>query len=59
LSIQGLDARIAAAEQKGNQNAGEIATLKQQAAQAAAQAAATPTPTPALPPTTTKPGSKP
>jgi hypothetical protein len=59
LSIQGLDARIAAAEQKGNQNAGEIATLKQQAAQAAAQAAATPAPTPALPPTTTKPGSKP
>jgi uncharacterized protein YdcH (DUF465 family) len=59
LSIQSLDSRIAAAEQKGNQNAAEIATLKRQAAQAAATPAPAPTPTPALPPTTPKPGSNP
>jgi hypothetical protein len=47
LSVQSLDARIAAAEQKANQNATEIAAAKRQAAQAAAAAAAAPVPAPA------------
>jgi uncharacterized protein HemX len=58
-SIQSLDARIAAGEQKAAQAASEIAALKSQVAKAAATPAPTATPTPTLPPTTTQPGSKP
>jgi hypothetical protein len=58
-SIQSLDARIAAGEQKAAQTASEIAALKSQVAKAAATPAPTATPTPTLPPTTTQPGSKP
>jgi hypothetical protein len=58
-SIQSLDARIAAGEQKAAQTASEIAALKSQVAKAAATPAPTATPTPTPPPTTTQPGSKP
>lgn len=55
-SIQSLDARIAAAEQKAAQDASEIAALKTQVAQAAAAATATPAPAPA-PTTPTTPSA--
>ncbi len=55
-SIQSLNSRVAAAEQKATQNATEIATLKKQVAQAAAAAAA---PTPPTTTTPAKPGSTP
>jgi hypothetical protein len=54
-SIQSLDSRVAASEQKANQQASEIAAVKAQA-QAAQQAAATATPAPA-PTTPTTPGA--
>jgi hypothetical protein len=59
-SLDALGARVAAAEQKANQQATDIAAAKAQA-QAAQQAAATakPTPTPALPTTPPAGNTKP
>ena len=57
-SIQSLDSRVAASEQKAAQNASEIAALKTQVAQAAAAAAATPAPAPAATTPTTPPAGK-
>jgi hypothetical protein len=55
LTIQSLEARVAAGEQKANQTAADIAKLQTQIAQAAATPTPTPAPVPA--PTTTVPGS--
>jgi hypothetical protein len=54
-SIQSLDARLAAGEQKTAQTASEVAALKSQVAKAAATPAVTPTPTPTPAPTPTPP----
>jgi uncharacterized protein HemX len=51
-SIQSLSTRLAASEQKANQNAAEIAAVKKAQAQAAQQPAVTPTPAPTPAPTT-------
>jgi uncharacterized protein HemX len=51
-TIQSLNSRLAASEQKANQNAAEIAAVKKAQAQAAQQPAVTPTPAPTPAPTT-------
>jgi uncharacterized protein HemX len=56
-TIESLSTRLAASEQKANQNAAEIAAVKQAQAQAAQQAAATTTPAPTPAPTTPPAGN--